>query len=127
MLCHAVLICTVLPKYWYYRNIDIHWYLLYYRNDLNCAMSGDWNGEISWFVPPLSLSQLCQPNHKKQFIKKLLSNSECGISKTNFLTTRQLFSLIITKRVVLTLWCHVVVPKGQTYLDKPTAKSFGLF
>ena len=65
VFCYVMLHWSAL----YYRNIDIHWYLLYYRNDLNCAMSGDWNGEISWFVPPLSLSQLCQPNHKKQFIK----------------------------------------------------------
>ena len=55
---------------------------------LHCRMSGDWSGEISWFVPPLSLSQLCQIDHKKQFIKNL-SNSEDGISKTKekFLTT----------------------------------------
>ena len=47
-------------------------------------------GEVFWFVPSLSLSQLCQPDHKKQFIEKLLSNSEYGISKTKdkFLNTK---------------------------------------
>ena len=75
MLCHAALICTI--------------YCISCRYDLHCDMSGDWNGEVSWFVPPLSLSQSCQPDHKKQFIKKLLSNLEYVISKTKdkFLTT----------------------------------------
>ena len=52
-------------------------------------MSGYGSGEVSWFVPPFSLSQLCQSDHKKEFIKEFLSNSEHGISKTRdkFLTT----------------------------------------
>ena len=61
--------------------VDLH-YLLYYRNNLHCDMPEDWNGEISLFVPSLLFSQLCQPDQKKQFIKKLLSNSEYGISET---------------------------------------------
>ena len=77
------------------RCIDLH-YLMYYRYDLHCGMSGDWSGEVSWFVSPLSLSQLCQPDHKKQFIKNLSSNSE---SKTNdkFLTTTAIFFYINKK------------------------------
>ena len=61
-----------------------------YRFDLHCGMSADCGREISWFVPPLSLSQLCKPDHKKQFINKLLSNSKYRISetKTNFLPPR---------------------------------------
>ena len=44
-------------------------------------MSGDQSGEVSWFVSPLPLSQLCQPEHTKLFNKKLLSNLEYEISK----------------------------------------------
>ena len=103
--------------------VDLH-YLLDYRCDLHCGMSGDWSGEFSWFVPPLALSQLCQRDHKKQFIKKSLSNSEYRISKTKdtFLTTTVI--LFLTKCVVLTLtlWCQMAV-KGQTYLNKLTGKN----
>ena len=75
--------------------IDLH-YFVYYSFDLRCAMSGDWGGDVSWFVPPLSLFQLCQPDHKKQFIKKLLSNWVYWISKTKdkFLTTTVIVSFI---------------------------------
>ena len=37
------------------------------------GMSGDLSGEISWFLSPSSLSQLCQSDRKKQFITNLLS------------------------------------------------------
>ena len=75
--------------------LDLH-YLLYYGYDLHCDMSRDWSGEASRFVPPLSLSQLCQPD---QFIENLLSNSECGISKTKekFLTTTVIIFFINNK------------------------------
>ena len=65
-------------------------YLLYYWYDLHSGMSGDQIGENSWFVSHLSLSQFCQPDHKKLFNKKLLSNLEYEISKqkTNFLPPR---------------------------------------
>ena len=43
--------------------IDVH-YLLYYRYDLLYGMSGGLSGEVSWFVPPLSLSQLRQPDQE---------------------------------------------------------------
>ena len=35
------------------------------------GMSGDLSGEISWFLSPSSLSQLCQSDRKKQFITNL--------------------------------------------------------
>ena len=38
-------------------------------------MSGKLNGEVFWFLSPLSLSQLSQPDRKKQFITSLLSKS----------------------------------------------------
>ena len=111
----------------YYRNIDITEILIFI--DICCIT------EMIWTVPCQEIEMvrflgsfhLCLLlNYVNQTTKSNLSNSKCGISKTNFLTTRQLFSLIITKRVVLTLtlWCHVVIPKGQTYLNKPTTKSF---
>ena len=45
--------------------------------------------DVSRFFPPLPLSQFCQTDCKKQFIKNLLSNSAYGISKTKdkFITT----------------------------------------
>ena len=74
MLCHVALICTI-----------------YCITDMICTVACQ---EIKvvrffWLVPPLFLSQLCQPYHKKQFIEKLLSSLEYGISKTKdkFLTT----------------------------------------
>ena len=51
--------------------IDLH-YLLYYLYDFHCGMSGDWSDEVFWLVSPLSLSQSCQPDHKKQFIRKII-------------------------------------------------------
>ena len=79
--------------------IDLY-YLLYYWYDLHCDMSGDWSGEVSWFVPPLSFSQLCRPDNKKQFIKKLLSDSDYQISKANekFLTTTVIIFFINNKK-----------------------------
>ena len=66
-------------------------YLLYYRYDLHCGMSGDQSGQFSWLVLPLPLSQLCQTDHKKLFNKKLLPNLEYETkdnqTKDNFFTT----------------------------------------
>ena len=126
VFCYVMLHWSAL----YYRNIDITEILIFI--DIYCIT------EMIWTVPCQEIEMvrflgsfhLCLfLNYVNQTTKSNLSNSECGISKTNFLTTWQLFSLIITKRVVLTLtlWCHAVVPKGQTYLNKPTAKSFCLF
>ena len=69
--------------------IDLH-YSLYYRYDSHCDMSGDQSGEVSWLFWPLPLSQLCQPEHKKLFNKKIPSNLECESSKqkTIFLPPR---------------------------------------
>ena len=105
--------------------IDLH-YLLYYRYDLHCGMSGDWSGEVSLFVPLLSFSQLSQPDNKKQFIKKLISNLEYRIfkMKNKFLTTTVIIFFNSNKRAVLTLtFWWLVVAKGQTYLKKITAKN----
>ena len=51
--------------------IDLH-YLFYYRYDLHCGMSGNWSGEVSWFVPSLSVSQLWQPDHKAIYQKTII-------------------------------------------------------
>ena len=108
------------------RCIDLH-YLLYYRYDLHCGMSEDWSYEVSWFVPHMSLSQLCHPDHKKQFIKKLLSKLEYGISKTkdNFLTTTAIIFYINNKTCCT--YFTPLMPGGskrsnilkQTYSQKP--------
>ena len=103
--------------------IDLY-YLLYYWYDLHCDMSGDWSGEVSWFVPPLSFSQLCQPDHKKQFIKKLLSDSHYQISKTNekFLTTTVIIFFINNKKHCF--YFNLLIPRvskrwnSQTYDQK---------
>ena len=104
---------------------DLH-YLMYYRYDLHCGMSGDWTGEASWFVPPLSLSQLCpqKTNSSKNYYP--IWSTGFPKQKTNFLPLRQLFSSCITERVVftLTLWRQVVA-KVQT--SKPTVKNCCLF
>ena len=86
--------------------------------------------EVSWFVPSLSLSQLCQPEHKKQCIEKLLSNSEYGISKTKdkFLNTKVIIFFINSKTR-----CTYFNPlmsggrKRSNILKKTTAKSCCLF
>ena len=69
--------------------IDLH-YLQYYRYDLHCGISGDWFGEVSCFLLPLSLSQLCQSDNKNQKKrKKKKTNSGYGTTKTKdkFITT----------------------------------------
>ena len=74
-------------------------------------------------------------SYVNQSIKSNLSKNYCQIwntgflkQKTNFLPPRSLFSLLLTKRVVLTvtLIC-LVIGKGQTYLKKPKAISCWLF
>ena len=103
-------------------------YFLYCRFDLHYGMSRDWGGEVSWFVQPLSLSQLCQPGHRKQFIKK--SNSKYTIFKTKdkFLTTTVIIFSINkkTRSTYFKTWCQMV-EKRQTYLSKPATKNCCLF
>ena len=55
---------------------------------------------------------LCQSDHRKKFIKKLLSNSECGISKTK--------DKCFTTMVIISLQ---MISDGQSCLNEPTAKS----
>lgn len=77
--------------------------------------------DVSRFFPPLPLSQFCQTDCKKQFIKNLLSNSAYGISKTKdkfFTTTINIF--FINNRTRCTYF-NPLMP-GQTYLNKPSAK-----
>ena len=105
--------------------IDLH-YLVYYRYNLHCCMSEDWSGEVSWFITLLHLSQLCQRDHKKQFIKKSLSNSEYRISKTKdkFLTTAVIIFFINNK--TRCTYFNPLMPGGskrsnifkQTYIQK---------
>ena len=74
----------------------------------------------------LCLSQLCQPDYKKQFIKKLLPNSEHGISKTKdkFLSTMVIIFFINNKTCCTYL--NPFIPGGskisnifeQTYSQK---------
>ena len=92
--------------------IDLH-YLLYYQYDLHCYISGDRGGEVSWFAPPLPLFQLCQPDHKKQFIKKLLSNLEYGIFKVKgkFLNTTVIIFFINNKTHCT--YFHPLMPGGS--------------
>ena len=75
-----------------------------------------------------SFSQLCQPDHKKQFNKKV-SNSKYEISKTKdkFLTTTVIiFSINNEARCTdFKPWWQVLA-KGQTYL-KNTVKKYCLF
>ena len=83
----------------------LHWFALNWY-DLHCDMSEDWSGEVSWFVLPLSLSQLCQPDQKKNnFLKNYNQVRSTGFpkQKTNFLSPRLLLSSLITKCVVVTL------------------------
>ena len=75
-----------------------------------------------------SFFQLCQPDHKKQFNKKV-SNSKYEISKIKekFLTTTVIiFSINNEARCTdFKRWCQVVA-RGQTYL-KNTVKKYCLF
>ena len=104
---------------------DLH-YLMYYRYDLHCGMSGDWTGEASWFVPPLSYSQFCpqKSNSSKNYYP--IWSTGFPKQKTNFLPPRQLFSSFITERVVftLTLWRQVA---AKVQISTPTVKNCCLF
>ena len=100
VLCHVALICTI-----------------YCIADMICTAA---------FRE--SFSQLCQPDHKNEFNKKV-SNSKYVISKTKdkFLTTTVIIFSINneTRCTYFKPWCQVVA-KGQTYL-KNTAKNYCLF
>ena len=98
MLCHVALICTI-----------------YCITDLICTVACQ-EIEVVRF-PSLYLSQLCQPDPKEHFIKKLLSSSGYEISKIkdNFLPTTAIIFFINNKT------------RCQTYLNKPITKSWCLF
>ena len=92
-------------------------------------MSGDQSGQGSWFVSPLFLSRLCQPIYRKQFIKKLLSNLEYGISKTKdkFLTTTVIIFFIINK--TRCTYCDPYMPgnRKRSNILKATYSHYLLF
>ena len=73
-------------------NVFPIWFALWYLRRL------EWWGFL--FCSPLCFSQLCQLDLKTQFIKKLLSNSDYGISKTKdkLLTTTVIIFFINNKR-----------------------------
>ena len=74
------------------RCVDLHCDCAFFvlRFDLHCDMSGDWGSNVFKFVLPLPLSQLCQPDRKKQFIKNYYQIRSTGFAKqkTNFLPPR---------------------------------------
>ena len=75
--------------------IDLH-YFLYFRYDLHCDMSGI---EVVTFLGSFHLSQLCQPDHKLPFSKKILSDLGYRIPKIKdkFLTTTVIIFFINKK------------------------------
>ena len=104
--------------------IDLH-YLMYYRNDLHCGMSGDWSAEVfGSFHLCLFLSYVNQTT-KSNLSKNYYQIQSTGFpkQKTNFLPSRQLFSSIITKCVT---YFNPLMPGGrkrsnilkQTYTQK---------
>ena len=104
ILCHVTLICTI-----------------YFITDMICTVACQ-EIEVVRFLGSFHHCLFLNYDNQttKQFIKKLLSNSEYGISKTKdkFLATSVII-FFIKKRVVLTLtpWFQVVA-KGQTYSQK---------
>ena len=74
--------------------IDLH-YLQYFRYDLHCDISGI---EVVTFLDSFHLSQLCQPDHRMPFSKKI---SDLGYRipkiKDKFLTTTVIIFFINNK------------------------------